>query len=40
MLVQFSVRNFKTFKDEVKLTLFASNYDKQWFMKNYAAIST
>lgn len=28
MLVQFSVRNFKTFKDEVKLTLFASNYDK------------
>lgn len=28
MLVQFSVRNFKTFKDEAKLTLFASNYDK------------
>ena len=28
MLVQFSVRNFKTFKNEAKLTLFASNYDK------------
>ncbi|MCC6460439.1 MAG: ATP-binding protein [Saprospiraceae bacterium] len=28
MLVQFSVRNFKTFKDEAKLTMFASNYDK------------
>lgn len=28
MLVQFSVRNFKTFKEEAKLTLFASNYDK------------
>ncbi len=28
MLVQFSVRNYKTFKDEAKLTLFASNYDK------------
>lgn len=28
MLIQFSVRNFKTFKEEVKLTLFASNYDK------------
>lgn len=28
MLVQFSVRNFKTFKEEVKLTMFASNYDK------------
>jgi len=28
MLIQFSVRNFKTFKDEAKLTMFASNYDK------------
>ncbi|MDX2249314.1 MAG: ATP-binding protein [Bacteroidia bacterium] len=28
MLVQLSVRNYKVFKDEVKLTLFASNYDK------------
>ncbi len=28
MLVQFSVRNFKVFREEVKLTLFASNYDK------------
>ena len=28
MLIQVSVRNFKVFKDEVKLTLFASNYDK------------
>jgi uncharacterized protein len=28
MLVQVSVRNFKVFKEEVKLTLFASNYDK------------
>jgi AAA15 family ATPase/GTPase len=28
MLVQFSIRNFKVFKEEVKLTLFASNYDK------------
>ncbi len=28
MLVQFSVRNFKTFKEEAKLTLFASNSDK------------
>lgn len=28
MLVQVSVRNFKVFKEETKLTLFASNYDK------------
>lgn len=28
MLVQLSVRNYKTFKEEAKLTLFASNYDK------------
>jgi hypothetical protein len=28
MLVQVSVRNFKVFKDEAKLTLVASNYDK------------
>ncbi|MFK7049997.1 hypothetical protein FLACOL_01792 [Flavobacterium columnare] len=28
MLVQFSVRNFKTFKDKVTLSLVASNYDK------------
>lgn len=28
MLVQLSIRNYKVFKDEVKLTLFASNYDK------------
>jgi uncharacterized protein len=28
MLVQVSVRNYKIFKEEVKLTLFASNYDK------------
>ena len=28
MLVQFSIRNYKAFKEEAKLTLFASNYDK------------
>jgi uncharacterized protein len=28
MLVQISVRNYKVFKEEAKLTLFASNYDK------------
>ena len=28
MLIQFSIRNFKTFKDEAKLTMFASNSDK------------
>ncbi|WP_375605006.1 ATP/GTP-binding protein [Flavobacterium davisii] len=28
MLVQFSVRNFKTFKDKVTLSMVASNYDK------------
>jgi hypothetical protein len=28
MLVQFTICNFKVFKEEVKLTLFASNYDK------------
>lgn len=28
MIVQFSVRNFKTFKDKVTLSLVASNYDK------------
>ncbi len=28
MLVQFSVRNYKIFKEEAKLTMFASNYDK------------
>lgn len=28
MLVQVSIRNYKVFKEEVKLTLFASNYDK------------
>lgn len=28
MLVQISVRNYKVFKAEAKLTLFASNYDK------------
>lgn len=28
MLVQFSVRNYKVFKEEARLTLFASNYDK------------
>ena len=28
MLVQLSIRNYKTFKEEAKLTLFASNYDK------------
>jgi len=29
MLLQFSVKNYKTFKDEVKLSLAASNYDKE-----------
>jgi len=29
MLLQFSVKNYKTFKDEVKLSLVASNYDKE-----------
>lgn len=28
MLVQFSVKNFKTFKDKVVLSMVASNYDK------------
>lgn len=28
MLIQFSVQNFKTFKDKAKLNLLASNYDK------------
>ncbi len=28
MLLQFSVKNFKTFKDKVTLSLIASNYDK------------
>lgn len=28
MLVQVSIRNYKVFKEEVKLTMFASNYDK------------
>ncbi len=28
MLVQVSVRNYKVFKEEAKLTIFASNYDK------------
>lgn len=28
MLIQFSVKNFKTFKDKVNLSLVASNYDK------------
>jgi uncharacterized protein len=28
MLVQVTIRNFKVFRNEVKLTLFASNYDK------------
>ena len=28
MLIQFSFKNFKCFKDEVKMSLLASNYDK------------
>ena len=28
MLVQFSFKNFKCFKEEVKLSLIVSNYDK------------
>lgn len=28
MLVQFSIKNYKTFKDEVTLSMVASNYDK------------
>ena len=28
MLVQFSVKNFKTFKDKATLSMIASNYDK------------
>lgn len=42
MLVQFSIKNFKTFKDKVTLSLIASNYDKSDFeddnvfeVKNY-----
>ena len=29
MLIQFSVRNFRTFKDKATLSLVASNYDKE-----------
>ncbi len=29
MLIQFSVRNFRTFKDKATLSLIASNYDKE-----------
>lgn len=29
MLIQFSVKNYKCFKEEVKLSLIASNYDKE-----------
>jgi AAA15 family ATPase/GTPase len=29
MIIQFIIRNFKTFKDEAKLTFVASNYDKE-----------
>ena len=29
MLIQFSVTNFKTFKDKATLSLTASNYDKE-----------
>ena len=29
MLIQFSVSNFKTFKDKVTLSMVASNYDKE-----------
>jgi AAA15 family ATPase/GTPase len=29
MLIQFSVRNYKVFKDEVKFSFVASNYDKE-----------
>ena len=28
MLIQFSVKNFRTFKDKATLSLIASNYDK------------
>ena len=28
MLIQFSVRNFKTFREKAVLNLVASNYDK------------
>ena len=28
MLLQFSIQNYKTFKDKVTLSLIASNYDK------------
>jgi len=29
MLIQFSVRNFRTFKEKATLSLIASNYDKE-----------
>ena len=29
MLIQFSVRNFRTFKEKATLSLVASNYDKE-----------
>jgi AAA15 family ATPase/GTPase len=28
MLIQFTIQNYKTFKEEAKLTMYASNYDK------------
>ncbi len=34
MLVQFSVKNFKTFKDKVTLSMVASNYDKSDLEEN------
>lgn len=29
MLLQFSIKNFRTFKDKATLSLIASNYDKE-----------
>lgn len=34
MLIQFIIRNFKTFKDETKLSFLASNYDKERLSEN------
>lgn len=39
MLVQFSVKNYKSFKDEVKLSMVASNYDDTRMTDNVIEVS-
>ena len=34
MLIQFSIKNFKAFKDKAILSLVASNYDKERELEN------